>query len=467
MAEYSFPFDSRVVNGVPDRPFNSEDDRLRYGSLISNGIYPNPSNNLQVMANGGMNIAIKQGLAWNNGGFYYANADILKALQPPDSVYARTDIVVLRFDSVSERKIYIDVKTGVPSLSAVTPVLTRNKEVYELQLAKITIPSNIAEITQSNIQDNRLDKNLCGVVTGLIEQVDTTTLFNQYTTSFEELRQQYNDEFFAWFNELETNLTGDVATNLQLQINQIKTDLENTLNTVNSELSDMENNLKHLRSDSIGYIYVSENGDNNNDGLTRETPVLTLQKAFDLLPRYFDIEKNISKGVNIVLLTDIEMIDYTYFSNNENYIVRIKSDSTLKRNVYVNDLKRTISFLNCRHLEFQDVTFTNITLSFTACNYVFINSVDFDANVTMNSAILAQNGSNVNINLCQAITTYPGSFIYATSMAKVNFSNCIGKVGNYNFEVQDGAIIIKGKNNTITATAANELSSGGVILIAT
>ena len=195
--------------------------------------------------------------------------------------------------------------------------------------------------------------------------------------------------------------------------------------------------------------------------------MLTLQKAFDLLPRYFDIEKNTTKGVNIVLLTDIEMIDYTYFSNNENYIVRIKSDSTLKRNVYVNDLKRIISFLNCRHIEFQDVTFTNITLSFTACNYVFINSVDFDATVTMNSAILAQNGSNVNINLCQAIPTYSGSFIEAKSISKVNFSNCSGKVGNYNFMVREGAIIIKGKNNTITSTNANELSEGGVILIAT
>ena len=466
MAEYSFPFDSRIVNGVPDRPFNSEDDRLRYGSLISNGIYPNPSNNLQVVANGGMNISIKKGMGWNSGAFYYSNADNIKALTPSDSAFTRIDTVVLRFDLLS-RKVIADIKTGTPSATPVAPSLTRNYEIYELQLAKITIYNNVGEITQSNIEDTRLNKNLCGVVTGLIEQVDTTTLFNQYTTSFEELRQQYNDEFFAWFNELETNLTGDVATNLQLQINQIKTDLENTLNTVNVELADMENNLKHLRSDSIGYIYVSENGDNNNDGLTRETPVLTLQKAFDLLPRYFDIEKNQSKGVNIVLLTDIEMIDYTYFTNNENYIVRIKSESTIKKSVYVNDIKRDIYFLNSRHVEFQDVAFTNIRLCFKSCNYVFINSVDFDASVTMSSAILAENGSVVNINLGQAITTYPGSFIYATSMAKVNFSNCIGKVGNYNFEVQDGAIIIKGKNNTITATAANELSRGGVILIAT
>jgi hypothetical protein len=80
-------------------------------------------------------------------------------------------------------------------------------------------------ISQANITDLRLNNTYCGIVSGVIDQVDTTTLFTQYVTWYQntvseaELTLQgyldsYQDSFSTWFQSMRDILDTETATNL-------------------------------------------------------------------------------------------------------------------------------------------------------------------------------------------------------------------------------------------------------------
>ncbi len=80
--EKSFVFNS--VNG--DRRYKAEDFREYFASFIGNGVFPNPSTNLQVIANSNMTITIKQGKAWLNGAIYINTDDYILNIDVADGV---------------------------------------------------------------------------------------------------------------------------------------------------------------------------------------------------------------------------------------------------------------------------------------------------------------------------------------------------------------------------------------------
>lgn len=249
MAQYSFPFDSRLIDGLPDRPFNSADDRMRYGSLISNGIYANPSSNLQVVAIEGMKIGVQQGKAWVEGCFYYSNTMEQFTLDVADATNKRIDIVVLQFNLL-ERTTTLKVKKGTSSLSPTAPNLQRNSEVYELKLAEVLINPAIGNITQSVITDTRMKSEVCGVVTGLVDQVDTTTLFNQYDTQLSEKVIGLEEQFRVWFEGVKGILSEDVAGQLAIEIEQLKIkllEIEQKNNAYDEKISTIEGEITSLK----------------------------------------------------------------------------------------------------------------------------------------------------------------------------------------------------------------------------
>ena len=74
MEKSSF-FNAELINGEYDRVYGAEDYARYFSSFIGNGVFPNPSDNLKVIADGkDMKIIIKAGKAWING-YYYENDD--------------------------------------------------------------------------------------------------------------------------------------------------------------------------------------------------------------------------------------------------------------------------------------------------------------------------------------------------------------------------------------------------------
>lgn len=211
---YGF-FDSEITGTdeeqqpIFDRAENAEFISEIFASLVTDGVYADPADNFAVQASSGMNVIIKAGKGFVHGRFAWAGEDTTLTVGASNSALPRIDTVVLRL-SMTDRTISPSIKAGTPASSPATPSLTRTADVYELRLANISVAAGATSIKQADIADTRYDTSQCGIVTGVIDQIDTTGLF-----------AQYDDQFNNWFKNLENTLDENQATNLQNNINKL------------------------------------------------------------------------------------------------------------------------------------------------------------------------------------------------------------------------------------------------------
>ena len=195
-------FDANLVGEEYDRVYLASQFAAYFASFIGNGVFAEHSNQLQVMemATPQMQVGVERGQAWING-YWYENTDMLYLpIDVADGVLNRIDSVVLRL-GFSERNMWLAVKKGTPAINPIAPEVTRNADYYELQLATINIPASSIKITQAQITDTRMNQDVCGWVTGVVEQLDTTTLFNQFESYFDEFKQFYENDYANWTAE--------------------------------------------------------------------------------------------------------------------------------------------------------------------------------------------------------------------------------------------------------------------------
>jgi hypothetical protein len=219
------------VNG--DRKYKASDFADFFNSLLTNGVFPNPATNLQVIANNDMTVTIKTGKAWINGYCYYNDSDLILPITVADGVLNRIDRIVLRLDTVG-RAINTIVKKGTFASAPVALALQRDADAYELGIADIYIRAGVIAVIQSNVTDLRMNTSYCGWVNSLI-QADTTAIFNQYQAWFTATSGQYNadmsaneasftNQFNTWFASIQNTLGADVAGNLLNKINNLAGD---------------------------------------------------------------------------------------------------------------------------------------------------------------------------------------------------------------------------------------------------
>lgn len=213
MAIRSGMFNSvRDGQGNGDRKYLAEFFAAYFSSFIGNGIFPNPSTGLQIMAGGNMRTIVKSGKGWIDGYFLINDGDVYLDHDTSDAILKRIDRVVMRLD-FGARSIEIKVKKGQFASSPVAPSLERTAYAWELALADVTVRNGVLEITQTDIADTRMNTELCGIVHGVIDQVDTTTIFNQYQDWFNEYSIEKASEFLKWQEkvtaELETWITNE------------------------------------------------------------------------------------------------------------------------------------------------------------------------------------------------------------------------------------------------------------------
>ena len=174
----SYFFDAVLSGGVYDRTYSSGDFTSYLNLLVGNGVFPNPSTQLQVRASSGMNVIIGAGSGWINGHKMDNSADYTLTLDASDLVLDRIDRIIFYVDETS-RDMGIDVLKGTINSTPVPPTLTRTNTRYEMCLADIYVKAQASAIALSDITDTRMDSTVCGYVQGLIQQIDTTTLWQQ------------------------------------------------------------------------------------------------------------------------------------------------------------------------------------------------------------------------------------------------------------------------------------------------
>lgn len=222
MEKYSF-FDAQLSDsGGYDRTYSSSDLADYFSSFIGNGVFANPANQLKVVAGSGLDVYVNTGKAFING-YYYSLTEENKKLTIArgDNNYPRLDLVVCSLNH-STRLIEVKVLQGTPAATPAAQAITRDESRYDLVLAQISVEAGCTEISDSMIADTRPDNGLCGFVSGVVEQIDTTDLFKQYESAFT-----------SWFDKAKGQLSGDVAGNLTNSISTLQESLK-------TEVSDRE-----------------------------------------------------------------------------------------------------------------------------------------------------------------------------------------------------------------------------------
>ena len=219
MAEHYSFFDAQGAEGSYDRTYSSADVAAYFASFIGNGVYANPANQLKVSpANGKMAVSVAPGKAWING-YFYELSDSAKelAIATGDANNPRIDKVVCSLN-LSNRLIELKVIQGAASANPQPPAHSREDEVFDLVLAEVAVAAGAVELSAEDITDKRPDNTVCGFVTGVVEQIDTTGLFSQYDA-----------EFNSWFEGIQGILDEDTAGNLANQISAIQEQMEETV----------------------------------------------------------------------------------------------------------------------------------------------------------------------------------------------------------------------------------------------
>jgi hypothetical protein len=218
--ERSSFFNAELVGEDWDRVYLAEDYARYFSSFIGNGVFPNPSTGLQAVGvDNNMNIRIKLGKAWINGYFYENTDDLIIAITPADGALNRIDRVVLRLDFLN-REIKCYVKKGDFATNAVAKTLQRDSDAYELGLADIRVNKGIIKITQAEITDLRLNNSLCGIVHGVVDQVDTTAIFNQFQSWYSQKQTNYDNDIATWTQTKKDDFDSWYTTNTQAFLNQ-------------------------------------------------------------------------------------------------------------------------------------------------------------------------------------------------------------------------------------------------------
>lgn len=212
MAIKSYFWDAVAApDGSVDREYSADDFVQYLASIVGDGVFPNPSTNLQVMASSGLTVIVKTGQAWIKGRKMRNTTDLSLTLDAADVLYNRIDRIIFGYDT-SERDFFIEVLKGTPALSPVAPTLTRTASRMEFCLADILVTAQTSSISQEDITDTRADSSICGWVAGLVQTVDTETLFLQWQTAY---NAQYA-EFLAQTRDFMQTLTEELRVNTYL-----------------------------------------------------------------------------------------------------------------------------------------------------------------------------------------------------------------------------------------------------------
>lgn len=246
------------LNG--DRKYNAAQMSAIFDGLIIDGVFASIGTAFAVKAAGGLTVKVGVGKAWFDH-TWTVNDSILPMTAPEAEVLLdRIDAVVLEVNGMeSVRENTIKFVKGNPSSAPSRPTLTNEGNVHQYPLCYIYRKYGTAVINQADITP-MVGTESTPFVTGILqtisldellgkwqdeldrftdarskevddwiaqEESDFTTWFNKMKA---DLQQEQNvldqwiaseqADFLAWYNQMKDQLSGDVAGNLQLEIDK-------------------------------------------------------------------------------------------------------------------------------------------------------------------------------------------------------------------------------------------------------
>lgn len=246
------------LNG--DRKYNAAQISAIFDGLIIDGVFASIGTAFAVNAAGGLTVNVGIGKAWFDH-TWTVNDSILPMTAPEAEVLLdRIDAVVLEVNGTeSVRENTIKFVKGNPSSAPSRPTLTNEGNIHQYPLCYIYRKYGTAVINQADITP-MVGTESTPFVTGILQTISLDELLGKwqdeldrftdarsqevddwiaqeesdFTTWFNEMKADLQQEqtvldqwiaseqadFLAWYNQMKDQLSGDVAGNLQLEINK-------------------------------------------------------------------------------------------------------------------------------------------------------------------------------------------------------------------------------------------------------
>ena len=246
------------LNG--DRKYNAAQMSAIFDGLIIDGVFASIGTAFAVKAAGGLTVNVGIGKAWFDH-TWTVNDSILPMTAPEAEVLLdRIDAVVLEVNGTeSVRENTIKFVKGNPSSAPSRPTLTNEGNIHQYPLCYIYRKYGTAVINQADITP-MVGTEPTPFVTGILQTISLDELLGKWQDELDrftdarsqevddwiaqeesdftawfnkmkaDLQQEQNvldqwiaseqADFLAWYNQMKDQLSGDVAGNLQLEIDK-------------------------------------------------------------------------------------------------------------------------------------------------------------------------------------------------------------------------------------------------------
>lgn len=264
MAERFRFFDS--IDGEDERYYTADEFAEYFRQFIRNGIF-NGGENLKVGTSGkDMKVFINPGYAWIEGYLYKIDTEPLVLEHSiADPNLNRIDRVVIRLDkSLEKRYVRTFILEGTPDEVPVPPKLTRNDNIYEISLAEVQVFAGKSFIEAYQITDERLNNEVCGLVTHLFEKVDTTKIFNEWLEYLKTKKIESDSSFdnilsewHTWVNETQPKLVQQFSEWFEGVIENAEVDVDAFTSAFNAWFAGIKQQYDNWFKDIEGGTYIT------------------------------------------------------------------------------------------------------------------------------------------------------------------------------------------------------------------
>ena len=224
---YGFFNAIKQEDGTYDRVYNSDQISEMFEGLVTDGVYESVGEAMIVKATSGMTVQVGTGrIVMSDGKWLRNDARYNITLAGAHLTLNRWSAIVVQ-ENKTDRTITIMEKAGTPATNPTEPSATNTTAIEEKILAYVYVGKGVTEIGQMNITDVRADNTVCGWVTGVVKQVNTSELFLQYQDAYEKqlatMQTWETDQktaFSAWETEQKVAFDAWFSTLTdQLQVN--------------------------------------------------------------------------------------------------------------------------------------------------------------------------------------------------------------------------------------------------------
>lgn len=157
----------------------------------TSGVFGADGNLSTAVVQNSLSVEVSDGVGWisnsNGDGIVFwndaeqdENQKLTLTHDLADGVLDRIDRIVVSWETTNYVALpTIEILKGTPASTPVPPSLTNNNVLRQISLAKVSIPAGTVSLSPSMLTDERLDSEVCGIVTDSVS-IDTSVMQNQF-----------------------------------------------------------------------------------------------------------------------------------------------------------------------------------------------------------------------------------------------------------------------------------------------